>query len=140
MGRKVNHNHYLVAQVDIRGIDYKIYLYPQDVYDKLYPGSMANVDTIDMQFRFSEKNRDLMTVRHEVAHAFIASCFYSAIEDGTADGLEEVVCEVISYFAEKMIQISNEIKKQLDIAKGDRDVLIKESRKKSTSKSSRRKR
>ena len=106
MASKTNHSAYKVLEIDVRGMMYKVFLWPKDEYQKFMPGSMACMSLVDLSLHFSEQFPDLKTIKHEVAHAFIKSNFMDYTNNLEADDLEEVACEVIAHFDLKMIEIN----------------------------------
>ena len=118
---KFNKNDYFLTMIEVRGLQYKVFLYPDKVYDQDNPGSYAHVVNQDREMVFRESSCDLMTIRHEVCHLFIKSTFYEAMEQTSSDDLEELVCETFSYFAEKMVLLSDELKEMLEIEKKERN-------------------
>lgn len=131
MASKVNHSMYEVLKIDVRGMEYKVYLWPSEHYQKFMPGSMACMSLTDLSMHFSEQFPDLKTIKHEVAHAFIKSNFMDYTNNLEADDLEEVACEVIAHFDLKMIEISKLIHKTINLAIKERNG---KSRKKVTKK------
>lgn len=131
MASKCNHSMYEVLRIDVRGMEYKVYLWPKDAYQKFQPGSMACMSLVDVSLHFSEQFPDLKTIKHEVAHAYIKSNFMDYTNNLEADDLEEVACEVIAHFDLKMIETSKLIHRTINLAIKERNG---KSRKKVTKK------
>ena len=112
---KYDHNDHVIMTIKIRDILYKVALVPGPLFDDLFPDCYAFIIEYDKMMVFSERYRELMTIRHEVAHAYIKACFYDYVPSGTLEGLEEICCETISHFGEQMLKNADKIKKALDL-------------------------
>lgn len=119
-------NAHYVNELNVRGIVYSIYLYPHYIFKKKFPDCNAIMDEEAREIHFSEKYRDVATVRHELFHAYVKACFYDYIPNPTAEGLEEIACETFSHFAEEITDNANLIRFELDRVKKERDLKRKE--------------
>ena len=124
----------LLMKVDVRGLEYKVYLYDNQTYARLHPGSSACMVDSDREIHFNEKYHELSTIKHEVAHAFIKSCFLDYTDEICVSDFEEVVCEVIAHFDEKMIKISESIHNSIKKVIKEKNNETKETTKKRRSK------
>ncbi len=102
-----------LLDIDVRGITYKICLLSDKKYKKLHPDTEACMLVDEREIHFNERYHELTTIKHEIAHAFIKSCFLDLIDEVSISDFEEVVCEVISHFDYKMIEISENIQKEI---------------------------
>lgn len=116
--------------LDVRGLPYKIFLYSNNEYKKRHPGSYACMVEVDKEIHFNVQYRDLKTIRHEVAHAYIKSCFLDYTDETSVADFEEVVCEVISHFCELIIKNSNLIKEAIEkeIRENGKSFKVKQKR------------
>lgn len=129
MARKTSKFDVPCDEILVRGLKYKIYLYPPSLFAKRHPNAYA-IHTCDpYTLQFSEQYCTLKYVKHELFHAYIASTFFQYQVNQNAEDLEEVVCELFSEYCqvisdqaisilktlknEKNIRISNRINKEI---------------------------
>jgi len=114
MARKKSKFDKPIGKVDIRGTEYKIFLYPKSVYCKRHPGQEAHMTTSPPEMQFCEGYCTLETIQHEVFHCFVRSCYTQAMSDLTVYDLEEVACEMFANFGVNMLVISQEIEQLIN--------------------------
>jgi len=111
-----------IGEIDIRGISYKICLYPKSIFNSRYPNTLAQVEEEPFIMRFCEENQQLTVIKHELFHCYMASCFLSAQNDMVPENVEEVACDVFAYLAGDILKKSYELqeimKNELDKRKG----------------------
>lgn len=103
-----------IGEIDIRGICYEIYLYPLTIFDRRYPNCLAQVEEGPSLMRFCEENLDLVVIKHELFHCYMASCFLTVQPDTSCINVEEVACEIFATFSDKITEKSRELKKMLE--------------------------
>lgn len=104
-----------VTSIDVRGVVIDIFLLSATDYNKVedYKDSMAATIWNEHKLVFNMNHLDILTIRHELCHAFIKAAFTERIPDLTTEQLEEVAVETFSYFGPQIIDISNSIYKKL---------------------------
>jgi len=111
-----------IGELDIRGLKYKICLYPKSIFNSRYPNTMAQVEEEPFIMRFCEENLQLSVIRHELFHCYMASCFLSTQNEMTAENVEEVACDVFAYLTSDIMKkaykleemLKNELKRRQD--------------------------
>lgn len=108
-----------VTNINVRGIIYSIYLWEDDAYKDEFPESLAHTTSHPAEIHFSKSHRDLITIKHELFHCFLASCFVGAWDTESSANLEEVACEVFSHFDEEIADLALSVEKKLNLTKGE---------------------
>lgn len=114
MARKKSKFDTPIGEIGIRGIKYKIFLYPKSLYCGRNPGQEAHMTTSPPELHFCEEYCTLETIKHEIFHCFVRSCFTQAMSDLTSDDLEEVACEMFAHFGVTMLQMAQEIEQLIN--------------------------
>jgi len=93
-----------IDEIDIRGLKYKICLYPKSIFNARYPNTLAQVEEEPFIMRFCQENLQLSVIKHELFHCFMASCFLSTQSEISPGDTEEVACDVFAYLSDEIIE------------------------------------
>lgn len=102
-----------VMEIDVRGVSYKVYLYPKQLFNSRHPGSEAIHTSSPNTLQFSEQYCTLIHVSHELFHAYLASSFFHSQVNQAAEDLEEVACETFATFSQVINLQAQDILKEL---------------------------
>lgn len=116
MGRKSRHGDEFLMKIDVRGLDYKVFLWEDNKYFSRFRGSYAHTTSNPYEIHFCKQYSTLAIIKHELFHCFLASCFVDSWENEDSKNLEEVACDVFGLFDEKIrdlaLSIENSIKRR----------------------------
>lgn len=102
-----------ITEIDIRGLKYKVCLYPKSIFNSRYPNTLAQVEEEPFIMRFCEENLQLNVIRHELFHCYMASCFLSTQTDISPGDTEEVACDVFAYLVDDILEMSYKLEEIL---------------------------
>ena len=112
-----------VMEIDVRGVLYKVYLYPKQLFNSRHHGSEAIHTQSPSSMQFSEQYCTLTHVSHELFHAYLASSFFHCQVNQAAEDLEEVACETFAQFSHVINKQADDIlealKKELNRRKNE---------------------
>lgn len=106
-----------LLEVDIKGVRWTVQLLPNSYYTEKHKEqtnysaalTLADEHVVDFNAVYFDKE----TVRHELMHAFIASCCIGSVTNLALTDLEEITCEIISIHGEDILNMANSIYSKL---------------------------
>lgn len=111
---------YFVKSIDVRGIKYEIYLYPETEFKDRFPNCLAEMSENPFEIRFNEEHIEKDVIKHELFHCYMASCFLTSQEELTSGDAEEVACDVFAYFSTAILDEAERVYLSLKAELNDR--------------------
>lgn len=100
----------------IKGLDWDIYLLKSNEYEKYIDIEGDNTLAVclvnEHKIVFRYEHLSLPTVKHELTHAYAASCFCFQL-NLSGEQVAELKCEIMAYHGEELIKLSKKIFKML---------------------------